>query len=327
MDYESALALKKSISEEVIRPAQRKLARIFSVTSPGPAIRSIRLSRELRTGVNGVGIAAVGNEMGYQLKFLTRSNSLSSVRAVAAYYNLSPAQVSIKQVGPIRMLARTNRYRPPVAGISVGHYMVTAGTLGCIVKKQNEDAYYILSNNHVLANINEGMIGDPVFQPGKLDGGQTADIIARLADYEPLVFNGDNFYDAAIARLETPFEQTAIPGIGEVTKTGAPLVNARVQKAGRSSELTTGQIVSKSIDIEVDFGNNRKMVFRDQFEIEGRNGEDKATGFSMDGDSGSLVVETGTNKAVGLLFAGDETGSSYASPIEPIFSRFDVFLI
>ena len=327
MDYESALALKRSISEEVIRPAQRKLARIFSVTSPGAAIRSIRLSRELRTGVNGVGITAAGNEAGYQLKFLTRSNTLPSVRSVAAYYNLRPGQVSIKQVGLIRLMARTNRYRPPFPGVSVGHYKVTAGTLACIVKKQNDDAYYILSNNHVLANINEGTIGDPVFQPGKLDGGQTADIIARLADYEPLVFNGDNFFDAAIARLETPFEQTDIPGIGRVTQTGVPVTNARVQKAGRSSELTTGQIVSKSIDIEVDFGNNRKMVFRDQFEIEGRNGEEKVSGFSLDGDSGSLVVEAGSNKAVGLLFAGDETGSSYASPIEPIFSRFGVFLI
>lgn len=327
MDYESALALKRSISEEVIRPAQRKVARIFSVASPGHAIRSIRLSRELRTGVNGVGIAALGNEQGYQLKILTRNGGLSSVRAVAAYYDLRPWQVSMRQAGTIRLLAHTDRYRPPVPGVSIGHVMATAGTLGCIVKKRNDDAWYILSNNHVMANINEGSIGDPIFQPGKLDGGQTTDAIARLADFEPLLLSGDNFYDAAIARLEIPFEQSAIPGIGSVTETAAPMVNARVRKRGRSTELTAGQIVTKSIDIEVDFGNGRKMVFRDQFEIEGRDEKDQVVNFSRDGDSGSLVVEAGTNKAVGLLFAGDERGNSYASPIDPIFTRFDVYLV
>ncbi|MBE7173672.1 MAG: hypothetical protein INR73_24075 [Williamsia sp.] len=326
MDYESALALKKSISEEVIRPAQRKIARIFSVASPGSMVRSIRLSRELRTGVNGVGIAATENR-GYQLKILTRSNGFSSVKAVAAYYNLRPGQLTIKQAGPIRLLFRTDRYRPPVPGISIGHYLVSAGTLGCVVKKKNEDGYYILSNNHVLANGNESRIGDPVLQPGKLDGGQSADVIARLADYEPLVFNGDNFYDAAIARLDIPVEPGSIPGIGTVTETAPPVANARVRKLGRSSELTAGQIVSKSIDIEVDFGNDRKLVFKDQFEIEGRNGEDGPIGFSLDGDSGSLVVEAENRKAVGLLFAGDDTGSSYASPIMPILSRFGVFLV
>lgn len=327
MDYESALALKRSISEDVIRPARRKVARIFSVASPGPAIRSIRLSRELRTGVNGVGIATMENGEGYQLKILTRSDGLSSIQAVAAYYDLRPWQVSMRQAGTIRLLAHTDRYRPPVPGISIGHAMATAGTLGCIVKKRNDAAWYILSNNHVLANINEGSIGDPVFQPGKLDGGQAADIIARLADFEPLLLHADNFYDAAIARLETPLEQGDIPGIGSVTETASPQVNARVQKRGRSTELTAGQIVTRNMDIEVDFGNGRKMVFREQFEIEGRDTNDQVVHFSRDGDSGALVVEAGANKAVGLLFAGDEKGNSYASPIEPVFARFDVYLV
>lgn len=325
MDYESALALKRNISEEIIRPGYNKVARIFSVTSPGTPIRSIRLSRELRAGVNGVGITEVKNKEGFQLKILTR-NGTYSANAVASYYNLRPEQISVRRAGSIRLLARTTRYRPPIAGISIGHYLVSAGTLGCIVKRHNDEAYYILSNNHILANVNECSIDDPVFQPGKIDGGQTADVIARLADYEPLVFKGDNFYDAAIARLIVSPEQRDIPGIGTVSAITSPVINARVQKVGRSTELTSGQIISRNIDIEVDFGNNRKLVFREQFEIEGRNGDNQPAGFSTEGDSGSLVVETDSKKAVGLLFAGDDTGSSYASAIEPIFSRFNVFL-
>ena len=204
--------------------------------------------------------------------------------------------------------------------------MVTGGTLGCFVKRYNDDAYYILSNNHILANINECSINDPVFQPGKIDGGQTADTIARLADYEPLKFTGDNLYDAAIARLDMSPTDMHVPGIGRLSGTTSPVVDARVQKTGRSSDLTSGLIITRNIDIEVDFGNNRKLVFRDQFEIEGRNEEGLVAGFSAGGDSGSLVIESGSMKAVGLLFAGDDMGSSYASPIEPIFSRFNVFL-
>ena len=43
-------------------------------------------------------------------------------------------------------------YRPRVtvrAGGSCGHFRITAGTLGAFV--EDDDNYYILSNNHVLA--------------------------------------------------------------------------------------------------------------------------------------------------------------------------------
>ena len=98
MDYESALMLKKSISEEIIRPLQNKVARIFSVTSTGTPVRSIRLSRELRLGVNGVGITEMKNKKGYQLKILTRDDTYSA-KAVATYYNLSPEQISVRRAG------------------------------------------------------------------------------------------------------------------------------------------------------------------------------------------------------------------------------------
>src|SRR5438046_1832351 len=74
------------------------------------------------------------------------------------------------------------RYRPPTGGGSVGHFKITAGTIACLVRKDR--ALYILSNNHVLANVNTGQAGDPVLQPGPYDGGRVpADVIAKLSQF------------------------------------------------------------------------------------------------------------------------------------------------
>ena len=322
MDYTSALALKQSVSEDIIGSARQKIARVFSFGSL--SLRSIRLSRELRFSVNGVGIAKTADS-NYQLKILTRSR-LFSREAVASYYDLYPEQVSVRKAGPIRLLAYTGRVRPAFPGVSIGHGQVSAGTLGCFVKKPGEDVQYLLSNNHILANLNECTLGDPIYQPGKIDGAQASDVVARLADFEPLALKGNNLYDAAIARMEAASSQTDIPGIGRVTGLVSPHMHMRVWKAGRSSGLTQGLIVSRRTDIEVDFGDGRKLVFYDQFEIEGRK-EEQLAGFSINGDSGSLIVEAAGNRAVGLLFAADDTGNSYANQIEPIFKRFGVVLV
>ena len=47
-------------------------------------------------------------------------------------------------VGDVTVFAR-----PVLCGVSVGHVDVTAGTLGCLVRLEADDAPHILSNNHV----------------------------------------------------------------------------------------------------------------------------------------------------------------------------------
>jgi hypothetical protein len=82
---------------------------------------------------------------------------------------------------------RFNQNRPASCGVSVGHPNVTAGTLGCLVHKDQN--HYILSNNHVLADCNNAGIGDAITQPGAADGGTSRrDNIATLSDYKPIVF-------------------------------------------------------------------------------------------------------------------------------------------
>ncbi|MEZ5097177.1 MAG: serine protease [Nocardioides sp.] len=102
------------------------------------------------------------------------------------------------------------RVRPVRPGYSVGHFKITAGTIGAgaydiAPLPGKPPRYYILSNNHVLANSNDAALGDPVYQPGPYDGGTAADAIGRLARFVPIKFDGScNYVDCAVA--EVPFD-------------------------------------------------------------------------------------------------------------------------
>jgi hypothetical protein len=93
-------------------------------------------------------------------------------------------------------------FRPVIpAGVSVGHFLITAGTLGVIVRDRSTGQRLILSNNHVLANSNDASPGDAILQPGPMDGGEQAnDIVARLERFTPLRF----VEDAEKPPAETP---------------------------------------------------------------------------------------------------------------------------
>src|SRR5262249_50675177 len=115
-----------------------------------------------------------------------------------------------KPVNPVNRMARFDR--PVPIGISAGHPDVTAGTIGCRVT--DGDNVYALSCNHVFANYNQALIGDPILQPGAFDGGTVLnDIVGQLADFVPVVFKSDasNTIDAAIALTTTSLVGNATP--------------------------------------------------------------------------------------------------------------------
>jgi hypothetical protein len=91
---------------------------------------------------------------------------------------------------------RGARIRPARPGVSIGHYQVTAGTLGAIVWDRKTGEPFILSCNHVLANATSGRdgrakLGDPIVQPGAADGGTVdRDQIAVLDRFVPIHMSG-----------------------------------------------------------------------------------------------------------------------------------------
>ena len=189
------------------------------------------------------------------------------------------------------------KVRPAMGGLSIGHYAITAGTLSCLVKDAGET--FILSNNHVLANENRGVDGDPILQPGAFDGGKPdRDVIGRLDTYVAVDPEGPNLADAAIA---TPFDvhdvTPDILNIGRLRGTREPTLDEKVMKSGRTTRLTSGTVVDASATLRVGYATGA-YVFTDQMIIKGERGT-----FSAGGDSGSTIVAY-DGRAVGLLFAG-----------------------
>lgn len=103
-------------------------------------------------------------------------------------------RTDVVEVGYLRAYASPrDRFRPEIpCGVSIGHYKITAGTLGAIVTDTQTGEKLILSNNHVLANSNNALVGDAILQPGPADGGQNpGDLVARLERFIPLRYTDD----------------------------------------------------------------------------------------------------------------------------------------
>lgn len=206
-------------------------------------------------------------------------------------------------------LAGQKRLRPARPGCSIGFQfedtqigpLIMAGTLGALV--EGDGTRYILSNNHVLANENSLPVGSPIFQPGLLDGGDpAADQIATLERFIPLKTDEPNAVDCALAALvdANSISATILPKIGRL-KSAEPIDAAegmQVEKTGRATGYTTGTVFEVSYTGKVQFQLGM-LTFANQVLIRGDQGA-----FSNGGDSGSLVVDQQSGRAMGLLFGG-----------------------
>lgn len=266
----------------------------------------------------------------------TRGGSVEAELAVRVYVraklprrelaqaDVVPAQVNGRPTDVIAVSDIVAAQRPVRCGVSVGHFHVGAGTLGCLVRLHGvEERSFILSSNHVLANVNDAAAGDPVLEPGRDNGGSLNDPIATLTDFEPLRFDAPNSYDAAIAELlDRASVLPEIEVIGPVKGSCAvPAVHQSVGKHGRTTLHTVGVIRGIAEDIPVRYANGRIAMFEDQLAITGVGGD-----FGRSGDSGSLVVDATAHTPVALLFSVG-WGTTFASRIAPVLDRFGVEIV
>lgn len=206
-------------------------------------------------------------------------------------------------------LATGLKYTPRVtlrAGGSCGHYNITAGTLGAFV--EDDKQYYMLSNNHVLADSDEGEVGDPVLVPGPADIVNGRHIVAGFLDrWIPL---GLNKVDAAIASFSediSAFYHLHYTGIGDIVP--RPISNRHhvrnVIKRGITTKVTLGTVSAFDLDeVAINYGTERKpwiVTFDNQIEIIGA---PPTRPFSQPGDSGSLIIDRDTMRPYALLYGG-----------------------
>ena len=222
-----------------------------------------------------------------------------------------------------------------------GSLFCTVGTSGLFLVGDNrtplsgdDDVLYILSNNHVYAQEGEGVVGDRILQPGRVDlspgcgttderNGATIGTLAAFADIE-FSRRANNIVDAAVALVTEPgvmgvdfLNQTPSNGYGAVSS-NPPVVAASgmvVHKYGRTIGPTSGTVtgINASLIIRYDSGRAR---FDGQIVITGTEGS-----FSASGDSGALVVDA-SNNPVGLHFAGSSS-TSIANPIGDVITAME----
>jgi hypothetical protein len=305
-------------------------------------------------------------------------------------------QTDVYEVGVLRALQLpppTGRFRPEIpSGVSAGHFAITAGTLGAVVKDRMTGEKLLLSNNHVFANSNDAQIGDAILQPGPADGGQNpGDQVARLDRFIPLTYvedanqplpNGggtnptptpnpqsgcnslvgalaaftnavasltgskervvptassqaltiagtpqtvnvqttstDNVVDAALAKpLDPTVFSNDLRHIGGITGTKAPQIGMTVRKAGRTTDYTQGMVTLLNATVNVGYMTSRGPRTA-RF-----TGQVITQPMSQGGDSGSLVVDSTENRAVGLLFAGSAMATIF-TPIDVVLAALNV---
>jgi hypothetical protein len=229
------------------------------------------------------------------------------------------------------------RRRPLEPGLSIGQGPDVAGTLGAIA--EDTHAFYVLSNNHVLADVNRAEPGSPVSQPGDLDRDVSPRTLIGVLDrFVPMSFSRSNLVDCAVAEIFADLEFS----LGRNRAVRVPMrppdpvsvddLDLPVAKAGRTTGVTRGTIQAVEVDrLRVDMSDagdgSLIALFSDQIEVAG----DRGRPFSAAGDSGALVLDLQGHPRA-LLFSGglDEgTGQdlTWANRIETALGKLGVTLV
>lgn len=273
----------------------------------------------------------------YTIEKEAASETRARLAAVAGVQALNDADfpIHVVRTGIVDAFPHRMRLRPAPGGISVGHFRITAGTLGCLSRGRSAPRnarLMVLSNNHVLANSNGAALGDAILQPGPADGGRNpADQIAVLERFVPINFaGGNNLVDCATGwawpdRVR-PDLMYISGGVVRYFRVGAVPVAAvpglNVGKSGRTTQLTSGRITAIGVTINVNYGGGRVARFVNQMAVRSAQGD-----FSQGGDSGSLIWTWDARRApVGLLFAGGG-GTTFANRIGDVLTALDVNIV
>lgn len=240
--------------------------------------------------------------------------------------NIAGLPIDITELGEMTKLSDFPDPRaqmsPAQPGSSIGFAFANdtermAGTFGAVLQDPATGLCYILSNNHVLANEGRFAAGTPIYQSGLLDlmPGLAKRQIATLQTVAPLTATPLRV-DAAVALVDRATD--VIPDIlhiGPITGSMAAAQDMVVHKFGRTTGYTVGRITSVATNVQLRYETGL-FTFANQIFIQGM-----GASFSGAGDSGSLVVDRGSGKAVGLLFAGSSTHSA-ANHIEDVLAAF-----
>jgi len=270
--------------------------------------------------------------------------------------NVDGIETDVIEVGELRLLGRTDRDAAAQPGVSIGHYKITAGTFGAVVKDRQTGEPLILSNNHVLANGSNGTdnrskLGDPILLPGPHDGGTLEkNVIGKLHRFKPVTktYSQSSCPKAAVAEIwlnamfKVMHPKYAVKVMRQAdsgNKVDAALakpidpgrLNPDILELGPvkgTAEAEVGMEVRKSgRTTGVTTGTIKAVHATVQVEMgdgEAAVFEDQiiASPMSQGGDSGALVLDD-QRRAVGLLFAGSDKTTVF-NRIQNVIDELDI---
>ncbi|ONI76318.1 hypothetical protein ALI144C_37310 [Actinosynnema sp. ALI-1.44] len=248
-----------------------------------------------------------------------------------------------ESLGPI-----TDKFRPLRQGSQIGNATDRGvGTLGCMVRDRTDDTLCVLTNNHVIARLNQGKPGEKIFQP------VPSEVIGTLKRYVPMLdMPLMNQVDAAIASVTDeslvskaivgdlmPPVSTRHPAVGMVVggdtmgttvmtpiaptldrlgvdlipanSVGRVTVGMNIDKVGRTTRYTSSRVVAVDVVADVVYHDGVGRTF-DNFFV--------ANLFALPGDSGSVVCAGGDGRTlisriVLACYVLTAVGGMYALPL------------
>ncbi|HTI52102.1 MAG TPA: hypothetical protein VL475_14165, partial [Planctomycetaceae bacterium] len=211
--------------------------------------------------------------------------------------------------------------RPVPIGVSTGNQgRCMTGSIACRLKDGSGN-YYALSNNHIFALENKGVLDSAILQPGLVDTSCTLNLdnkIGTLLVYKQIFFGGvTNTIDAALARSSSDDLGKATPSDGYGAPRVQPVAAAlglKVKKYGKSTGLTTGTVTAINVTLRIGYSSGN-ATFVKQIIVSGTN-------FTNPGDSGSLLVRSSDNSPVGLLFAQVNSSVAVANSVTDVLTEF-----
>lgn len=281
----------------------------------------------------GLGICSTSNGNDYKLAVHLSDKSLLNF-IKDEIIPLSKEEVHITITGNVYLEIGSMMPNDPLSigrSISRCDEPKNSGTLGCFVKKRNEEGIFILSCNHVLAKTNRGRRGDLIVSPVREDNNNyTNESIAILDEFIELQ-DTNNIADAAIAKVNN---------INEIERL-CPFYNHNlfmpffqnsenseqsVSKVGSSTGLTIGKLTIFEMTRIFPYPDQISRQFPNLMAVESH----ISNRFSNKGDSGSILIDI-EGCPQGLLIGGaynETTGKviTYASPIDPVYEKLEIEL-
>ena len=312
---------------------------VNGVTGGAAATGAISTSG-LFTAPNSVPVLTSGNNSGQTSQVVVTAVSQADATAAdSVLVTIVPPQQSMQAApSPLGVSGSNINDISTVGGVT----SCCGGTLGSLVTRGGK--LYILSNNHVLARSDAGTItngqtpGDAITQPGLIDNNcAVPPTVANLSQFYNLETGAPPTIDAALAQIITgDIDPTGtILQLGGTNNNNVPTDgpphqgailtpaqamaaphNSLVAKSGRSTGLTCSTIFAINASVSVEYqkgcgtGSTFSASYTNQVDITN-------TGFSAEGDSGSLIVTQDTADPVALLFAGSTT-DTVGNPISQV---------